>query len=363
MTQSFPNRFRVGLTRRTFALAASAGALSACAPRGTLGLFPDDDAPTAQSVWAIAIGDPQPVAVQGIGTLEKRTLSRFARYDVSIPENHTVGEITWPRGQIDPARDFYISGLDEVAKLDDVMDRVAVAAGPDQDVTVFVHGYNTNYAEAVYRHAQIANDLESTAPQISVIWPSEGAATGYLTDRDTALIVRDQLEPLLIRLTDRFPGRVILAAHSMGAFLIMETLRQMSIGGTDVNAKLGALVLVSPDIRIDVFQAQVARMPRLPDTTVIIVSQTDRALMVSSRLAGGKPRLGSAADIDLLAGMDLLVIDLSDLPASGSGNHLALATSPAALAFVRALSRQGDLLRERRDTGLLVLRVPLPIPR
>lgn len=353
----------IGLTRRKLLLSASCAALAACTPRGALGVRTDFISRNTESVWVIAIGDQQPIAVHGTSHLQERAFSRFARFDVSIPERREIGEITWPRETIDPDRHFYVAAFEEMDHVSGVLDQVEARLGPEQNVVVFIHGYNTNYAEAVYRHAQIAHDFGDTEPQISIIWPSEASATGYLTDRDTALIARDQLERLLPQLTRRFPGRVLLAAHSMGAFLTMETLRQMSMTGQDITQDLAALVLVSPDIRIDVFQSQVARMAHLPEITFVILSQRDRALRLSSRLAGGKPRLGSAADIEVLSDMDLLVVDLSDLPDSGGSDHLAMATSPAAVAFIRGLDRQNPVLRDRRGSGLLVLRVPLPIPR
>ncbi len=320
---------------------------------------PGLDAPQTQSVWAVAIGDQQPLVVHGTTQLETAGLSRFVRHDVSIPQDREVGQINWPGKRIDPAQDFYVAQLEQFDAIDVMLDQVAARLKPGQDVTVFVHGYNTNYAEAVYRHAQMAHDFEDDGVHISIAWPSEASATGYLTDRDSTLIARDYLERVLPRLVQRFPGRVVLVGHSMGAFLTMETLRQMSIGGTDITRELGALVLVSPDIRIDVFQAQVARIKRLPEVMVVILSQRDRALQLSSTLAGGQPRLGSAADIEVLSDMDLLVMDLSDLPNSGRGNHLAITTSPAAVAFVRGLSSDDPVLRDRRGGGLLVVRVPL----
>ncbi|WP_224824935.1 alpha/beta hydrolase [Cognatishimia sp. MH4019] len=354
---------RPHIYRRDFLALGGATVLSACAPRGTLAVHPGLSVSQTQSVWAVAIGEQHPLALHGTTSLETTGLSRFVRHEVSIPQDREVGQISWPGERIDPMRDFYVAGLEQLDGIDAMLDQVAARVQPGQDVTVFVHGYNTNYAEAVYRHAQMAHDFEDGGAHISIVWPSEASTTGYLTDRDSTLIARDYLERILPRLVRRFPGRVVLVGHSMGAFLTMETLRQMSIGGTDITGDLGGLVLVSPDIRIDVFQAQVARMAQLPEVTVVILSQRDRALQLSSRLAGGKPRLGSAADMEVLSDMDLLVVDLSDLPNSGQGNHLAITTSPAAVAFIRGLSSDDPVLRDRRESGLLVVRVPLLIPR
>ncbi|MEL7213601.1 MAG: alpha/beta fold hydrolase [Pseudomonadota bacterium] len=349
--------------RRKLLALGGASLVSACAPRGALGVRPDLTPAQLQSVWALAIGEQKPLALHGTTRLETTALSRYVRHDVSIPKAREIGEVNWPGDQINSDRDFYVHALEQMDSLEQMLDQVAARLKPGQDVTVFVHGYNSNYAEAVYRHAQMAHDYEDEGVHISIVWPSAASATGYLTDRDATLIARDHLERILPRLTRRFPGRVVLVGHSMGAFLVMETLRQMSIGGTGVARDLGALVLVSPDIQIGVFQAQVARIEEMPEVTIVVVSQRDRALQLSSTLAGGQPRLGSPADIEVLSGMDLLVFDLSDLPNSGRGNHLAVTTSPAAVAFIRGLSSDDPALQDRRGAGLLVIRVPLLIPR
>ena len=48
-----------------------------------------------------------------------------------------------------------------------------------------------------------------------------------------------------------------LSGHSMGAFLLMDTLRTMAlVGHNDVFRKLNTVLLISPDIEIDAFRKQ-----------------------------------------------------------------------------------------------------------
>ena len=58
---------------------------------------------------------------------------------------------------------------------------------------LFVHGYNNNFSEAIYRHAQIAWDYEMRGPQIHFAWPSAADPLEYTYDRDSVLIARDAL--------------------------------------------------------------------------------------------------------------------------------------------------------------------------
>ncbi len=53
-----------------------------------------------------------------------------------------------------------------------------------QRVYVFVHGYNNNFQESLYRIAQMAADTRVDGPVILFAWPSQARLTGYVADRD-----------------------------------------------------------------------------------------------------------------------------------------------------------------------------------
>ena len=87
-------------------------------------------------------------------------------------------------------------------------------------------------------------------------------------------------------------GRVHILAHSMGSWLTMEALRSISISGhPDLDGKLGEVMLAAPDIDLNVFERQIARLD--PRHVSIFVANNDRALSLSSRIAGDRRRLGA----------------------------------------------------------------------
>ena len=145
---------------------------------------------------------------------------------------------------------------------------VARARHPGAEVVVFVHGYNNTLGSAVFRHAQMAHDFGLEGPQVTFAWASASDPLGYVHDRDSIGIARDDLEALLVALARR-ERRIRLVGHSMGAQLVTETLRQMSIGGEhQALARLSGVVLISPDIDVDVFRSQVERINPLPQPFV-----------------------------------------------------------------------------------------------
>lgn len=196
---------------------------------------------------------------------------------------------------IDPSKDFVTEGRQEFDRVwfEQTVDRMQKA---DDMVVVFVHGYNTSYQEAVFRLAQLSAGADVRAVPILFSWPSQADFRGYVTDRASTTSVRDDLVQLLAKLSrSRSKERIAVIGHSMGGWLVMEPLRQLRLQSrNDVIARL-QVGLASPDIDVDVFRKQVAVIGPLSPPLTVLVSKDDPALDVSSRLTGGKPRLGLAS--------------------------------------------------------------------
>ena len=62
--------------------------------------------------------------------------------------------------------------------------RLGQAARSRAKVGVFVHGFNTNFQEAVYRLAQMAADADVDGVPILFAWPSAAKATRYAVDKE-----------------------------------------------------------------------------------------------------------------------------------------------------------------------------------
>ena len=133
---------------------------------------------------------------------------------------------------------------------------------------------------------------------------------------------------------------IVVVAHSMGAWLTVESLRQIALEDGRVPAKISNLILASPDLDIDVFRRQVAEMGADRPHITIFVSRHDRALALASLIAGGVTRVG-AVDLtrpenvaELESAPGVVVLDLSALRTSDALNHSKLATSPAVVRLL-----------------------------
>ncbi|HEY6732529.1 MAG TPA: alpha/beta hydrolase [Roseiarcus sp.] len=224
----------------------------------------------------------------------------FADIVVSIPPPgaRQPGDVTLPSSvPANPERDFTILRADrmDLAQAKANFD-ARIRRAPGRRVLIFVHGFNTRFEEAVYRFAQIVHDARVNVAPVLFTWPSGGNVTDYVYDRDSAMYSRDALEVLLQALVkDPNVDSISILAHSMGNYLAIESLRQMSIRDRGLSPKIRDVMLASPDIDVDVFRRQIAEIdagPR-PAQFTLFIARDDRALGLSSFLARDSTRLGS----------------------------------------------------------------------
>ncbi|MEO1639490.1 MAG: alpha/beta hydrolase [Pseudomonadota bacterium] len=336
----------IGLRKSGIVLVLTA--LVACASPD---VFVSPNAPVASAdVQRIYLATDRVLADDLSGTTVRGGALSFAQYDITIPPEHEPGEVEFSATNPDPATSFTVAEARGLSALSSFGRTVRSEAGPlgrpIDSTVVYVHGFNTPMENAVYRHAQIAHDYGLQGPQVTFAWPSIERTAGYVRDKDSILIARDHLEELLVELT-RENQNIFVFGHSMGTQLVVETLRQLSITGQrNVLSRIGGVILVSPDIDLDLFESQHERIDPLPNPFVVMTSENDYALRFSSLLTAQPERLGSARDRDRLEALDLLVLDLSGLP--NARNHFLAATSPVVIDIVT--SARSDVLENRFPT-------------
>lgn len=330
-------------------------ALLACAPRGDFTQSPAGAAP--ETPETIFVGTTRVATDEGF-TRGRADMASFVRYDVSIPAEREAGTVAWPRpgGRPNPDRHFLL--LDETRFADGAAFRGALAAAMrargQTDAVVYVHGFNNTMAEGVYRVAQMHHDLKVPGVAVHFAWPSRGSALGYVYDRDSSAFSRSGFEEMLGRVADAGAREIVIVAHSMGASLTMETLRQMAIrGGPQALDRVAGVILIAPDLDVDVFRSQARDMGGLPQPFVVFGSSRDRVLGLSALIAGEPDRLGRLQDLSRIADLNVLYLDTAAY-STGSG-HLNLGENPALLSLFAGLVGIDEAFREdaRSRVGLL----------
>ena len=279
---------------------------------------------------------------------ERRQGMSFTALSVSVPpdERRQIGQVQWPRSlPPNPLTEFATLEVKPVDGLSGVGAWLKTNAPRNRRVLIFVHGFNTRFEAAVYRFAQIVHDSGADAAPVLFTWPSRGSVFEYNYDRESANFSRDALEALLRR-TAKEPrvGEITILAHSMGAWLATEALRQMAIRDGRVAPKIRNVILAAPDLDVDVFAAQWRSLGDRPPQFTIFASRGDRALGLSRSIAGNAERLGRI-DPDAkpwLSQAGIEVIDLTGQESADIFRHAKFADNPEVVRFLGAQLINGD---------------------
>lgn len=280
---------------------------------------------------------------------------------VSVPPGHQPGVIETPTfGKPNVKNHFTLTNARAMTPerfTGELGAHISGRVGADRDILLYVHGFNTSLEEARLRLTQIAVDARFGGVPVLFTWPSESGMLSYVSAKERATASRDALQGL-IRDLAAVPGvgRVHVLAHSMGSWLAMEALRENAIAGRpDLDGKLGDVMLAAPDIDLGVFRQQMARLGAAARVS-IFVSRDDRALSLSSRLAGDRPRVGAmdpknAQDAADLRKLGVRVYDLSGV-SNGFIGHAAYADAPA---VIRSIGAQLAEPRKEDSTSVAVI--------
>jgi esterase/lipase superfamily enzyme len=157
-----------------------------------------------------------------------------------------------------------------------------------------------------------------------------------------------------------YPGitEVNLLAHSMGNWVALEALRGRSMrGGQTASSvrsdKLKNVMLVAPDVDVDVFRTQIQRMGAARPRIALFVSQDDQALSLSKNIWGGVARLGDVdptqepyrSEFERDA---ILVFDLTKLETPGDNAHdRAFNDVTSVMGMIRQRLQDGQAMADR----------------
>jgi esterase/lipase superfamily enzyme len=326
-------------------------ALAACASRlGPDALRDAGEAPPGAQQVTIYVATTRQRAFPdaNVFTAGRAASVAYAEFTVSLPPGHQSGKVEWPNPTPDPSSTFAVvrqRALDEAAFDAEVSRR---QGGRATDVGVFVHGYNTNFQEALFRMAQMTADAHVDGAPILFAWPSEGSLSGYVADKDAVTYSRDQLVALLTKLA-KTPGvgHITLIGHSMGGWLTAEALRQLRLTGQDAVIRRLKVVLAAPDIDADVFREQMTVIGKLSPPLTLLVSRDDKALSVSGFIADDHVRVG-AIDVsdprvtEAARKYEVQVVDISSLAASDPLGHDRFVSLAAYYPQLAAEAQSGD---------------------
>jgi len=310
------------------------------------------EAPGATQLDILVATTRAPAPESGLLFSGERGEPSLSSVVVSVPpdQNRQIGRVQWPRRTPpDPMTEFALTRVDPLSGRAQAGSWLRKHAVKSRRVLVFVHGFNTRFETALFTFAQIFHDSGADAAPVLFSWPSRGSLFEYSYDRESASASRDALEKLLAQLAaSPAVGEITVLAHSMGAWVTMESLRQMAIRQGRLPDRIRTVILASPDIDIDVFRAQLASFGEWRPHIDVFVSRQDRALRLSRGIAGNVERLG-VIDPEAKPWIEEKGVQLIDLTGLESGDltrHSKFAAHPDVVRFLGTQLINGDASRD-----------------
>lgn len=166
----------------------------------------------------------------------------------------------------------------------------------DNSALIFIHGYNTSFAECAWRTAQISYDVNFRGVAGFFSWPSAAKSHFYGSDieysdasiPDLEKFVRDFIKKTGVE-------EIHFVAHSMGNRLLTSMISnlQKDTGFSPEIGKINQLIMAAPDLDQDVFKRNI--MPyfqAVGKRRTLYASDRDKALAFAEWLRINRPRLG-----------------------------------------------------------------------
>lgn len=270
--------------------------------------------------------------------------------EVSIPDDHRMGAIDRPRWwklqfRADPDKHIVLQSIQDLSLAEfEKQARHTLDRGSNNEVLLFVHGFNVDFGDAVVRTAQIAYDLHFEGLAMLYGWPSEGSLPSYTIDEANVAWSRPRFVQFLTTLRDRLGiGIVHVLAHSMGSRLVAEALASLAPADAP-GARLRQLAFAAPDIDAATFEDLAALFAEKAERVTLYASSEDYALK-ASRKVHKYPRAGeSGLDLVIAEGVD--TIDATAVDTSLLG-HSYYGDNRSVIADLFGLIRHGSPPEER----------------
>ena len=230
---------------------------------------------------------------------------RYGSCTVNIPvDSHKRGSLELPPNvrdwwkKYDPGKYFYVYDTRIVPR------EQFVKGLAEDDVLLYVHGFNNSFENAILSAAQLKHDLEFPGKATTFTWPGDtkrglGLLGGYRTAEQHATKSVDSLAELLQALLDhrdqastRFDIHVI--AHSLGNRVLLDAVhRLVSDKRVNPGSKVFAnVVLAAADVDWPTFAAQAPSLVSCAKRVTYYYSTQDFPLKLSKTLHGDKPPIG-----------------------------------------------------------------------
>jgi esterase/lipase superfamily enzyme len=299
----------------------------------------------------------------------------YGQVDVTIPAQVITGKIK--KNAVIPVDPLLVTPKLERENLtqDALIELLSDAS--DDDVILYVHGYNNSFEESLQRAAQLKHELNFEGSVIAFSWPSLGEtfvtrsieaaqkkpslldrmvsplSKPYLRDWNIAAESEPALASLIRLLLDRREesggtARIHLLAHSMGNRVLLGALHRLELSGAfcDQPEPIENVVLLAPDVAVADFEHWRTSANRASRRLTHYYSTEDVPLMLSQKV--NRDQRAGLCQVNCVRGegYDTICVDEINSYFSGLG-HLYYGNSRIVLRDLHYLLVLGMTAHER----------------
>lgn len=178
------------------------------------------------------------------------------------------------------------------------------------DTLVYIHGYSVSFADAIGSAMTLTHKFAAAGLRVQVVafsWPSDGKKVPkrvYTRDREDAEGSADAFARGFLKLRDfvadigrdeRCNGRIHLMCHSMGNYVLENTMRCLGeLCPGSLPRIFHEIISVAADVDHDVFDHdhKLGRLPELGRRVSVYFNDEDLAMDFSEQTKGNPRRLG-----------------------------------------------------------------------
>jgi esterase/lipase superfamily enzyme len=228
--------------------------------------------------------------------------------------------------------------------------------GGPHSALIVIHGFWTNFDEAVRRAAQVKYDLKFDGPVIVYTWPSYGDGVLYVADENNAEWTVYHFRSFLSDFSIQVPGtKTDVIAHSMGNRILAHALEGLTDCSGRSQVHLNQVVLAAPDMDRETFCSIAESITGLATRITVYASRHDQALAISRNLHRGSRAGEAGPEIVLIKNVE--TIDVGDVDKSFRG-HSYVFENETVLTDI-ALALHGDSVdKVRKLAAHLIQSVP-----
>ncbi len=174
--------------------------------------------------------------------------------------------------------------LDLFARFND-----AVQKSPTKDITVYVHGANSNFYRSVSQAAQYRHFTGRQAIVVLYSWPSAEKIIAYGTDvRNIMATVPTFARFIKLLAMHTTAKKINIIAYSAGATLTTKALALLGSDNTQMDRevyrqslRLGSIYFAAPDTDFDDFVGEYRNYEDIVDNVTITINMTDKILGIA----------------------------------------------------------------------------------